>query len=87
MEIRVLDEFITLPGQGVALLCLDEENAHLLRPGQALTDAQGKRHELKKITVQEDVCLLHIPAGDPAYFERLFRNIFVDATRVVAEDA
>ncbi|MDD3335435.1 MAG: hypothetical protein PHI98_07950 [Eubacteriales bacterium] len=80
MTLRVLDDLIAPPGKGVVLLSMDSENASLLKPGVTLTDALGKNHLLESVALQDGVYTLHLPKAEPAYFERLFRNVLVDAT-------
>lgn len=88
MELRVLDELFAPEGRGVVLIAMDDEGAALLKPGMTLVDALGGRHVLKTVTRQEDgLYTLHLPQADPAYFERLFRNVRVDATLLSAEGA
>ena len=86
MELHVLDEVFAPGGAGVILLCMDEDNAALLKNGAMLTDALGNQHLLKSIALQHDgLYTLHLPDADAAYFERLFRNVKVDATRFTFE--
>ncbi|MBE5779722.1 MAG: hypothetical protein E7331_10395 [Clostridiales bacterium] len=81
MELHVLDEVLAPEGAGVILLCMDEENAAFLKNGIPLTDALGNSHLLKSVALQHDgLYTLHLPKADPAYMERLFRNVKVDAT-------
>lgn len=86
MELHVLDEVFAPGKAGIILLCMDEENAALLKNGTMLTDALGNRHLLKSVALQHDgLYTLHLPEADAAYFERLFRNVKVDATRFTFE--
>lgn len=40
------------------------------------------------VTMQDGLCMLHLPQGEAAYFERLFRDVRVDATLfTLVEDA
>jgi len=40
------------------------------------------------VSVQDGLCTLHLPQGEAAYFERLFRDVRVDATLfTLVEDA
>ena len=80
MELRVLDELISPPGRGVVLLCLDGDTARALAGGMRLWDVRGNCHRLAAVTEQEALYTLHLPDADPAYFERLFRDVKVDAT-------
>jgi hypothetical protein len=47
----------------------------LPHPGRA-----GRVHVVERATEQEGVTCLFMRNADEAYFERLFRNMFVDAT-------
>lgn len=91
MELRLLDEVMPLPGLGIMLMSMDETRgeglADMAAGGGILTDALGERHQVRSITEQEGVYLLHLPEGDAAYFERLFRKVTVDATLVTIEAA
>ena len=73
---RLLDEVIDLGIAGVALLSMEGEP----HEGMKLRDAQGKVHTVASFSTEGALSTLHIPDGDAAYFERLFRNVFVDAT-------
>jgi len=73
---RVLDEVIDLGVAGVALLSMEGEP----RDGMKLRDALGKVHTVVSVSSEGALSTLHIPEGSVSYFERLFRNIFVDAT-------
>ncbi len=76
--IRVLEEVLALGDKGI-LLFTDSEDVRL-QPGITLVDARGNRHPIAKIDHQEELTTLLIAGGDPAYFERLFRDVRVDAT-------
>ncbi len=86
MELRILDEVMPLPGLGLMLMSMDEARAEglveLVGQGALLEDARGNRHGIAGCQEQEGVYLLHLPDGDADYFERLFRNVLVDATLV-----
>lgn len=84
-QLRVLDELFAPEGHGVVLLSMDEDSAPLLTPGLTLIDVLNNVHVLKKISMEDGVYLLHFPEGDAAYFERLFRNVLVDATLMTFE--
>ncbi len=89
MELRLLDEVMPLPGLGIMLMSMDDTRGEGLMDmaagGGMLTDALGRRHRVGSITQQEGVYLLHLPEGDAAYFERLFRKVTVEATLVTIE--
>ncbi|MBP3540857.1 MAG: hypothetical protein J6K72_03410 [Clostridia bacterium] len=81
MELRVLDDVFAPGDAGAVLLCMDDENAPLLKPGMVLEDALGNRHRLESVLLQQEgIYTLYFPEGKPEYFERLFRNVKVDAT-------
>ena len=79
MQLRLLDEVMDLGGHGAALLWLEAEGEAVPYDGMKLRDARGAIHEVAAVTFEQHVYTLFIPGGDAAYFERLFRNIFVDA--------
>ena len=85
--IRLMDEVIDAGGLGV-LLFMQEEDA-LPAEGMYLRDVQGQLHRVVKTNRQEDIGTLLVQGGDCAYFERLFRNVRLDATafEVVAQEA
>lgn len=86
MELRLLDEVMALPGLGIVLMSMDETRAEglmaLAQTGARLTDALGRRHAVSRVEEQDGLYLLHLPEGDAAYWERLFRKVTVDATLV-----
>ncbi|MBE5794311.1 MAG: hypothetical protein E7323_06485 [Clostridiales bacterium] len=86
MELRLLDDVMTLPGLGVILMSMDDTRAEglvaNLPDGATLTDALGNRHTVTRVEEQDGLYLLHLPEGDAAYWERLFRKVTVDATLV-----
>lgn len=48
----------------------------------------GARAVVSAVTMQDGPVLLHLPQGEAAYFERLFRDVRVDATLfTLVEDA
>ena len=64
------------------------EDAGALRCGMRLIDARGRGHVVSAVTMQDGLCMLHLPQGEAAYFERLFRDVRVDATLfTLVEDA
>ena len=53
-----------------------------------LGPARGHEHAVSAVSVQDGLCTLHLPQGEAAYFERLFRDVRVDATLfTLVEDA
>lgn len=82
---RLLDEVMDLGERGVMLLCMDGEAASL-RSGARLIDARGRAHTVAAVTAQDGVFMLHIPEGNVSYFERLFRDVRVDATLFTPEE-
>ena len=79
MQLRLMDEVMDLGPRGVALLCAAED-AGALRAGGRIVDARGHEHAVSAVTLQDGLCTLHLPQGEAAYFERLFRDVRVDAT-------
>lgn len=86
MQLRLLDEVMDLGARGVMLLCMDASAAALTAETD-LVDARGNRHALKAVTEQDGVFMLHLPHGETAYFERLFRDVRIDATLFTTEEA
>ena len=78
MTLRVLDEVLTMGGRGVLLLT--EESGLPLAAGTRLKDARGNEHTLTRVALHEEWLTLFIENGDASYFERLFRDICIDAT-------
>ena len=76
MLIRLWDEVLPLGGRGVLLLTDHME----LLPGALLRDARGNVHTVSRAEPQDDWLTLFIENGDPAYFQRLFRDVRIDAT-------
>lgn len=79
MEFRVMDEAVEFGGLGLALL-VNEGDESLFRDGCRIRDIRGNVHVVERVTQQEEITCLFIRNGDAAYFGRLFRDIFVDAT-------
>ncbi|NLO85583.1 MAG: hypothetical protein GX096_09175 [Clostridiales bacterium] len=81
MNLRLLDEVVSLDGRGILLLTMDEENAPTLLGGCILTDAKGSEHTVSAVVPHDDqLFTLYLPSGEASYFERLFRDVMVDAT-------
>lgn len=76
--IRLLDEALPMGSKGVLLFAEREDTR--LTEGCRLRDARGQEHTVSRIDRQEDLITLLIEGGDAAYFERLFRDVRVDAT-------
>ena len=77
--LRLLDEVMDLGDLGAALLWMEAEGETVPYAGMKLRDANGNIHEVAAGSREEQICTLVIPDGRAAYFERLFRNVFVDA--------
>ena len=77
--LRLLDEVMDLGERGAALLWLEAEGETVPYEGMKLRDARGNVHVVSAVTREQQVYTLLISGGEAAYFERLFRNIFVDA--------
>lgn len=81
MELRFLDEVVSLEGKGILLLTMDEEIAPSILGGCTLTDARGNTHMVTEVTPHDDqLFTLYLPSGEASYFERLFRDVMIDAT-------
>ena len=78
MMIRLLDEAVSIGDKGALLFTMEEEP--LLRRGARLKDARGNVHTVSRVEAQEDLLTLLIEAAESSYFERLFRDIRIDAT-------
>ena len=86
MKLRLLDEVMDLGPRGAALFCLAEDGAPAIAPGARLTDARGNVHIVSAVTPQDGLITLYLPAGDAAYFGRLFRDVRIDATLFALEE-
>ena len=78
MMIRLLDEVLTLGDRGIALLTSGAQP--LPQAAFRLRDARGNEHTVSRVESQEEWFSLFVEKGDAAYFERLFRDVQVDAT-------
>ena len=79
MEFRVIDEPIVFEGRGLALL-VNEGDAEAFNDGCLIRDIRGNTHVVVQVTEQEGLTCLYLRDADTAYFERLFRNVLLDAT-------
>ena len=79
MQFRVMDETVNLGGRGLALL-VNEGDESALRDGCRIRDVRGNEHVVARVSTQDGLTVLLLENGDEAYFGRLFRDIFVDAT-------
>ncbi|HNX61838.1 MAG TPA: hypothetical protein PKN45_04275 [Candidatus Limiplasma sp.] len=82
MDFRVMDETVVFEGHGLTLLVNDDCGC-VFSDGCRIRDINGAVHLVEHVTRQEDLTCLFIRNGDAAYFDRLFRNIRVDATLFV----
>ena len=76
--IRLLDEVLPIGERGVLLFT--EHGNENLTAGCCLRDARGKTHRVTRVEPQEDLFTLLIEGGSLDYFQRLFRDVRVDAT-------
>lgn len=83
--IRVMDEAMDIAGRGVALLL--EEGVAPPPAGSRLRDARGMVHTVVSIQEQEGIWVMLVQGGSLAYFERLFRDVRVDALAFGLEEA
>jgi len=51
-----------------------------------IRDALGHVHTVASVASQDGLLTLHIPQGEASYFERLMRNVRVDATHFEVEE-
>lgn len=79
MNFRVMDESITLEGRGV-LLFVNEGDDGAFADGCRIRDVRGAVHVVDQVTRQDGLTGLLLRRGDAIYFERLFRDVLVDAT-------
>ena len=79
MDFRVFDEPIVFEGRGLTLL-VNEGDADAFADGCQIRDIKGNTHVVAQVTEQEGITCLYLRDGDAAYFERLFRNVLLDAT-------
>ena len=85
--LRLLDEVMDLGERGVALLWMEAAGETVPFSGMKLRDARGNVHGVAAVSEQDGVWTLHVPEGEAAYFERLFRDVRVDAARLEAGEA
>lgn len=76
--LRMLDEVIPVGTRGVLLFT--ESAASELNEGMRIRDARGREHVIARVDRQEDITTLLIEGVETAYFERLFRDVLIDAT-------
>jgi len=79
MDFRVMDEAAVFGGRGLALL-VNEDGGCRFTDGCRIRDIRGRVHVVERVVCQENLTCLFIRGGDEAYFGRLFRDVFVDAT-------
>ncbi len=84
MEFRVLDECVEIEGAGVILFA-SEEDSLKLGQGCVIRDIRGNAHTVDSVSIHEGLGSLYLRSGNAAYFQRLFRDIFVDATLFTAD--
>jgi hypothetical protein len=86
MEFRVLDEVVEIEGAGLMLLAAQEDCA-LLYDGCRIRDARGNIHVVNSMKSHDGLVSLLIRDGQANYFQRLFRDVFVDATLFALQTA
>ena len=79
MEFRVMDEAAVFEGHGLALL-VNEGDCSFFRDGCRIRDIRGTVHVVEHVSNQEELTILYLRGADASYFERLFRDVLVDAT-------
>ena len=77
MKIRLWEDIFPVGDKGVLLFT--DDAAETLFLGFSMQDARGKIHRVSRVEPQEDWFALFVEKGDRAYFERLFRDVRVDA--------
>lgn len=85
MQFRVLDEVIDIIGLGITLFVFEGDTDRLY-DGCVLRDARGRLHTVSSVNQQEGLTCLFIHGDCADYFNRLFRDIFVDATLFTLEN-
>lgn len=87
MEFRMLDEVVEIEGKGLMLFAMAEDVTGLY-DGCRIRDSRGNAHTVEKVGMQEMLITLYIAGGNVNYFERLFRDIRIDATlfKLLSED-
>ncbi|MBN1776729.1 MAG: hypothetical protein JW811_01280 [Clostridiales bacterium] len=86
MEFRVLDEIVEIEGKGLMLFAAAED-CQAMHGGCRIRDVRGNVHVVDKIDCHESFASLYIAGGNADYFNRLFRDILVDATLFVRCDS
>lgn len=76
--LRLLDEVLPVGSRGV-LLFTESATSELIE-GMCFRDARGREHVIARVDRQEDITTLLIEGVETAYFERLFRDVRIDAT-------
>lgn len=85
MEFHVLDEVLEIEGAGLMLLAAEEDCA-CLYAGCRIRDSRGNAHTVESVGNYEGLAALFIRGDHAAYFRRLFRDVFVDATLFRVEE-
>lgn len=80
MDFHVVDEAVVFEGRGLVLLISDGDEA-AFSDGCRVQDVRGRVHTVARVSRQEGMTCLYLGQADAAYFERLFRDVLVDATR------
>jgi hypothetical protein len=80
MDFHVMDEAAVFQGRGLTLL-VSEGDGCVFTDGCRIRDIRGAVHVVERVTMQEDLTCLFLRDADAEYFERMFRDVFVDATR------
>lgn len=79
MDFWVIDEAVVFEGRGLTLL-INEGDESAFADGCRVRDVRGRVHTVSRVSRQEGMTCLYLCDGDAAYFERLFRDVMVDAT-------
>ena len=86
IELLGFDRFFQLTKAPLIIIVIDAFDDMRTHPlpiicnGCRIRDIRGAVHTVQSVSEQEGLTVLYLRDGDAAYFERLFRDIFVDAT-------
>lgn len=80
MTFRVMDEAANLAGRGLVLF-VGEGDPAAFADGCRIRDVRGNEYAVARAFTQDGLTCLLLEGADFAYFERLFNDVRVDATR------
>ena len=85
MEFNVLDEVVEIVGAGLMLFAA-EEDCRMLSGGCRIRDSRGNVHIVDSVSCHEGLSSVFIRGDHANYFQRLFRDVFVDGTLFAVDD-